>query len=75
MKQEIYYWAPCLDKVGTVKSTLNSAISLAKYSNHFNVSIINVFGEWDQYDDILKHNRIKKINIFINIYLADYLIL
>jgi glycosyltransferase involved in cell wall biosynthesis len=68
MKQEIYYWAPCLDKVGTVKSTLNSAISLAKYSNHFNVSIINVFGEWDQYDDILKHNRIRKIDIFINIY-------
>ena len=68
MKKEIYYWAPCLDRVGTVKSTLNSAISLSKYSNKFNVSIINVFGEWDEYEDILKQNKIKKINIFLNIY-------
>jgi glycosyltransferase involved in cell wall biosynthesis len=68
MKKEVYYWAPCLDKVGTVKSTLNSAISLSKYSNRFNVSIINVFGEWDEYADILIQNRIRKINIFINIY-------
>ena len=68
IKKEVYYWAPCLDKVGTVKSTLNSAISLSKYSNRFNVSIINVFGEWDEYADILIQNRIRKINIFINIY-------
>lgn len=68
MKKEIYYWAPCLDRVGTVQSTLNSAISLSKYSNKFNVSIINVFGEWDEYEDILKQNKIKKINIFLNIY-------
>jgi len=68
MKKEIYYWAPCLDRVGTVKSTLNSAISLSKYSNKFNVSIINVFGEWDEYENILKQNKIKKINIFLNIY-------
>jgi glycosyltransferase involved in cell wall biosynthesis len=68
MKKEIYYWAPCLDRVGTIKSTLNSAISLSKYSNKFNVSIINVFGEWDEYEDILKQSKIKKINIFLNIY-------
>lgn len=68
MKKEVYYWAPCLDKVGTVKSTLNSAISLSKYSNKFNISIINVFGEWDEYEDILKHHQISKINIFLSIY-------
>jgi glycosyltransferase involved in cell wall biosynthesis len=68
MKKEVYYWAPCLDKVGTVKSTLNSAISLSKYSNKFNISIINVFGEWDEYEDILKHHQINKINIFLSIY-------
>jgi glycosyltransferase involved in cell wall biosynthesis len=68
MKKEIYYWAPCLDRVGTVKSTLNSAISLSKYSNKFNISIINVFGEWDEYEDILKYHQIRKINIFLSIY-------
>jgi glycosyltransferase involved in cell wall biosynthesis len=68
MKKEVYYWAPCLDKVGTVKSTLNSAISLAKYSNDYNVSIINVFGEWENYEEVLKKNKINKINICCNIY-------
>ena len=71
MKKEIYYWAPCLDRVGTVKSTLNSAISLSKYSNKFNISIINVFGEWDEYEDILKYHQIRKINIFLSIYLPE----
>jgi glycosyltransferase involved in cell wall biosynthesis len=69
IKKEVYYWAPCLDKVGTVKSTLNSAISLSKYSStRFNVTIINVFGEWNSYADILKVNKIKRIDIFNNIY-------
>ena len=42
MKKTIYYWSPFLTKVGTVKSTLNSAISLAKFSNDYNVIIINL---------------------------------
>ena len=28
----IFYWSPCLSKVGTVKSTVNSALALSKYS-------------------------------------------
>ena len=49
MKKSIVYWSPCLNKVGTMKSTLNSAISLAKYSKNFEVTIINVFGEWTKF--------------------------
>ena len=54
MKKKIYYWSPCLNKVATVKATLNSAISLAKYSNDYDVKIINVFGEWHNYKKIFK---------------------
>ena len=59
MKKSIYYWSPCLTKVGTVKSTLNSAISLAKYSKSYNVKILNVFGEWSKYKDYLKKKNEK----------------
>lgn len=30
MNKKIYYWSPCINPVETVKSTLNSAISLKK---------------------------------------------
>ena len=42
-EKSIVYWSPCLDKVGTMKSTLNSSISLAKYSKNCEVIILNVF--------------------------------
>ena len=45
--KRIYYWSPCLNKVGTYKSTINSAISLAKYSKNYKIKIINSCGEWD----------------------------
>ena len=39
--KKIYYWSPCLTKVGTYKSTINSAISLAKYSkNNYQIKIL-----------------------------------
>ena len=41
MKKKVFYWSPHLNPVGTVKSTLNSALSLTKYSNHYEVHMIN----------------------------------
>ena len=61
MKKNIYYWSPCLNPVGTVKSTLNSAISLMKYSKEtYEVSIINSCGEWDDYINFFSENKSKK---------------
>jgi len=58
----IFYWSPCLSKVGTVKSTVNSAISLSKYSKKkYKVKIINACGEWDEYSEIFKKNNIDLI--------------
>ncbi len=58
----VFYWSPCLTKVGTVKSTLNSAISLSKYSkSKYEVKIINACGEWDEYSEILKRHNIDLI--------------
>tara|TARA_B100000963_G_scaffold144100_1_gene125563 strand:+ start:17630 stop:18778 length:1149 start_codon:yes stop_codon:yes gene_type:complete len=68
MKKSVYYWSPCLTKVGTVKSTLNSAISLAKYSKLYNVKILNVFGEWNNYKKILKENDVVVEDLTFNYY-------
>ena len=55
----IFYWSPCLNKVGTVKSTVNSAIALSKYSREkYKVKIINTCGEWDEYSDVFKKYNI-----------------
>ena len=63
-KKKIFYWAPCLNKVGTVISTKNSAIALAKYKgNLYEVFIINVCGEWDEYLIEFKKYNIKIINL------------
>tara|TARA_B100001057_G_scaffold498802_1_gene607151 strand:- start:4030 stop:5175 length:1146 start_codon:yes stop_codon:yes gene_type:complete len=62
--KEVYYWSPCLTKVGTYKSTINSAISLANYSkNQYSVKIINSCGEWSSENELLKKNNIELINL------------
>tara|TARA_Y100000816_G_scaffold292448_1_gene287773 strand:- start:3399 stop:4556 length:1158 start_codon:yes stop_codon:yes gene_type:complete len=68
MKKSVVYWSPCLTKVGTVKSTLNSAISLAKYSEDYEVTIINVFGEWSNYEKYLSQNNVNLKNLTFNYY-------
>ena len=68
MKKSVVYWSPCLTKIGTVKSTLNSAISLAKYSEDYEVTIINVFGEWSSYEKYLNRNNVNIKNLTFDYY-------
>lgn len=63
MKKKIFYWSPCLNPVGTVISTINSSVSLIRYSNHFDVSVINTCGEWDNFKTFFKENNIKIIDL------------
>ena len=51
-----------------MKSTLNSAISLAKYSKNFEVTIINVFGEWTKFKGYLEKNNVKLKDLTFNYY-------
>ena len=63
MKKTIYYWSPCLTHVGTIKSTLNSSIALAKYNSNYEVILLNVFGEWNKYKKYLNKKGIKVKNL------------
>ena len=61
--KKVYYWSPCLSKVGTVESTINSAISLNKYSkNNYKVTIINSCGEWDLYKEKFLNNGVEVLD-------------
>ena len=63
MKKTIYYWSPCLTHVGTIKSTLNSSIALAKYNSNYEVVLLNVFGEWNTHKKYLNKKGIKVENL------------
>ena len=66
-KKKVFYWSPCLNKVGTVISTKNSAIALAKYKKEFfDVSILNVCGEWNEYLDEFKKYEVNVINLTLS---------
>jgi len=66
MKKTVYYWSPCLTHVGTIKSTLNSSIALAKYNSNYEVILLNVFGEWTEYKKYLNEKGIRVINLTFN---------
>ena len=66
MKKRIFYWSPHLNPVGTVKSTLNSALSLKRYNNSYDVFVINVCGEWNDYKEFFSKNSIKLIKLNFN---------
>lgn len=59
----IYYWAPCLNKVGTYKSTMHSAIALAKYSKKNKIRVINSCGEWNEQRDFFEEHDVELIDL------------
>ena len=63
MKKKIFYWSPCLNNIGTIKSTINSAISLKKYDQNNEVYIINACGEWNNHKEIINDNSLILLNL------------
>ncbi len=46
--KKIYYWAPFINKVATIKAVYNSVNSLNRYSSKkYRAKIIDSFGEWE----------------------------
>ena len=57
---KIFFWSPHIDpQVATVKSVINSLKSLSKYQKEINLSLINVFGEWNE----LNLKKVKVIDL------------
>ena len=61
--KKIYFWSPHINPhVATLKSVYNSLNSLLKYGKEFKPTLINVFGEWDEFN----FESIKKIDLILN---------
>ena len=61
--KKIFFWSPHIDpQVATVKSVYNSIKSLSRYKKDLSLTILNVFGEWDNFN----HQNIKKIDLIRN---------
>ena len=64
MQKKILYWSPHLTNIGTINSVINSIKSLETFSkNKFNMSILNLFGEWSENEELKNYNS-NLINIF-----------
>ena len=64
LKNKIFYWSPFLVPIATPKAVVNSAKSLKTYGTKYECSIINFFGEFNSFQNILKSKDIKLINYF-----------
>ena len=62
---KIFYWAPWIGNIGTIKAVLNSAYILNHYSkNEIKTKIINSVGEWEKYKDNTEVINLRKSNIY-----------
>lgn len=63
---KIFVWSPFISKVGVVNNVINNAYSLIKFSKlrKFKISLINSFGEWNNFQEDLLEKKINIINFF-----------
>ena len=63
---KILIWAPFINKVGTTTNVINSITALKKFSKKekYSIDLIDVFGEWNNYD--FKNINVNKIKLLNN---------
>jgi glycosyltransferase involved in cell wall biosynthesis len=63
--KNIFVWSPFTSKIGTIKNVINSSYSLVKFSKlkNFNIKLINVFGEWNNFSSEIEKKNIKTIEL------------
>ena len=62
---KVFYWAPWIGNIGTIKAVLNSAYILEHYSkNHIKTKIINSVGEWNKHSNNSRFIDLNKLKIY-----------
>ena len=72
MTLKIYYWAPIISKIATIRAVINSAKSLKFNSKKFDCTLINSIGEFSPFSSELKKYKIK-LNNFHKLDLKKFL--
>jgi hypothetical protein len=57
---KVFYWCPYLSHVATIENVIKSAISLTKYNEINQVTLLDTFGEWQ-----FEKNKLIKNKIYI----------
>ena len=65
MNKQVLFWCPFLSKVGTINAVIQSALALSR-SKKVDCKIMNVFGEFDDFNKFFKKNNIKEIKLIKN---------
>ena len=60
--KNVIFWCPFISKVGTISAVVESAKALQS-SKKFQCEVMSVFGEFDEYSNILLKNKIKVIKL------------
>ena len=63
-KNHIMYWSPSLVKIATNDAVLNSASSLKKYSEDYECTLLNFFGEFNSNKNKKERDGINFLNYF-----------
>lgn len=74
-KKKIFYWSPSLVDIATNMAVINSIYSIKKFSENYECHLLNFFGEFDRFREILIEKKIDIINYFnknIFIFLPKY---
>ena len=63
--KKVIYWSPIISSIATKKAVINSAFALTKFSNNYNVTLLNVCGEFN--DLKISNQNIRIFNLNQNI--------
>jgi glycosyltransferase involved in cell wall biosynthesis len=62
--QNIFYWSPSLVKIATNQAVIQSASAINKYDRNLKPTIINFFGEFQDYENEISKNKINILNFY-----------
>ena len=64
-----YFTGLLFSNIATIKAVLNSAISINKFSrDDLKPILINVIGEWDEFENIIAENNIEVVDLKLRKY-------
>ena len=61
--KNVIFWCPFISKVGTISAVIESAKALKFSKKKFECEVLSVFGEFDEYSNILLKDKIKVIKL------------
>lgn len=62
--QNIFYWSPSLVKIATNQAVIQSASAINKFDKNFKATILNFFGEFQEYEKEISENKINIFNFY-----------